>query len=339
MEGRDNTDLFADAEAYGYNADNTSPQESQDAKCQAATPIYTPVVDALEFHPLANIFPLLEGEEFDHLVTDIRRNGLREPIVLTPDGRILDGRNCYLACRADKLKPWFVTAEDLAEKWRSFVISKNIRRRHLTASQRAAVAAELVTATLGDNQHNGGSAKLPRLDRSKAAKLFNTSTRSVGDAVTVKNHSADLHDLVKAGKVPVDVAARMVRGQPETIDSFIEETKAGKAPAKPRLQLEAKEPMLVRDPAPENDSASEKKPLTPEQSTAIWNKFSNLLAMAKRSTYQNERKNARRCLCGIMIDNDFTHNDIPRWIVRRHFGTPAQCKKCTQKLFSLSAEG
>ena len=53
------------------------------------TPIDVPVVDTFEFHALSNIFPLLEGEEFDDLVTDIKRNGLREPIVLTPDKLIL----------------------------------------------------------------------------------------------------------------------------------------------------------------------------------------------------------------------------------------------------------
>src|SRR5207249_2093880 len=31
----------------------------------------------LTFHPLAEVFPLLEGEEFQALVTDIAQNGLR----------------------------------------------------------------------------------------------------------------------------------------------------------------------------------------------------------------------------------------------------------------------
>jgi hypothetical protein len=51
----------------------------------------------LTFHPLANVFPLLEGEELDALVADIQASGLCEPVWLYED-QILDGRNRYCAC-------------------------------------------------------------------------------------------------------------------------------------------------------------------------------------------------------------------------------------------------
>ena len=47
----------------------------------------------LEFHPVADLFPLLQGEAFQKLVADIQQNGLIEPILVDTERRIIDGRN------------------------------------------------------------------------------------------------------------------------------------------------------------------------------------------------------------------------------------------------------
>jgi len=63
-------------------------------------------MSALEFHPLADIFPLLDGQDFAELVADIREHGLHEAIVLYED-KILDGRNRYRACLEARVEPTF----------------------------------------------------------------------------------------------------------------------------------------------------------------------------------------------------------------------------------------
>jgi len=255
MEGRPNTPAFDGLETQIDHEDTPASREPESSQCPESRPIGAPDVETPEFHPLADVFPLLEDEAFDDLVADIKRNGLREPIVLTPDGRILDGRNRYLACRAAKQKPWFVTTEELPEKWPSFVISENIRRRHLTASQLATVAVELVIG-MSDDRDTAKPANLPgRSSQVDAANRLGVSERHVRDAVKVKRASKELFQLVKAGKVAVDVAAKTVRHGPEYVAAFIELVEAGQTPANAKREIEAaKEPVLAKDSVALNEA-------------------------------------------------------------------------------------
>jgi ParB-like chromosome segregation protein Spo0J len=101
----------------------------------------------LTFHPLANVFPLLEGEPFNALVADIKASGLCEPVWLY-DGQVLDGRNRYRACQ--RLGQDCATRPYTGDDPLSFVLSMNLQRRHLDESQRAMIAARLATMRRGE---------------------------------------------------------------------------------------------------------------------------------------------------------------------------------------------
>jgi N6-adenosine-specific RNA methylase IME4 len=168
----------------------------------------------LKFHPLADIFPLIEGEEFDSLVADIRMHGIREPIWIY-GGQIIDGRNRYrAACIASVECPMreYTGADPV-----SFVISLNLKRRHLNESQRAMVAAKL--ATLRDGQRADLVGGLPI---GRASELLNVGERSVARAREVLDEgAAELVTAVERGQVSVsaasDVASRPFAEQKEIV--------------------------------------------------------------------------------------------------------------------------
>jgi ParB-like chromosome segregation protein Spo0J len=155
---------------------------------------------ALEFHPLADIFPMVEGQEFADLVADIREHGLHEPIVVF-EGMVLDGRNRYRACGAAGVEPTFTVYQ--GDDPVAYVISLNLKRRHLSESQRAMVAAKL--ATLRDGQRADLVEGVPI---GRASALLNVSERSIARAREVMSCGAsELVQAVEHGKVSVSAAA------------------------------------------------------------------------------------------------------------------------------------
>jgi len=59
----------------------------------------------LKFHPVADIFPLMDDNEFLELANDIRLNGLQEPIWVGKNDLIVDERNRHLACKQADVLP------------------------------------------------------------------------------------------------------------------------------------------------------------------------------------------------------------------------------------------
>ena len=84
----------------------------------------------MKFHPVANIFPMMSKLEFQELKEDIQKNGLIEAI-WTFKGKIIDGRNRFLACKKIGVEPLFIEwISNNGTSLLDFVISLNLKRRH-----------------------------------------------------------------------------------------------------------------------------------------------------------------------------------------------------------------
>ena len=197
-------------------------------------------------HPVASMFPMIKDDELQALADDIKANGQYEPILLAtydmsdPDGWfLLDGRNRFKACELAGVEPLFsreylllnagadegaelITPESAAE----WIISHNLKRRHLTPSQAAAIATEYEEylaveakkrqVTAGEKYGRGKVVEnFPQPNGPKASDeagaLLGVSGRSVRDAKAVKKADPELFEEVKRGDVAVSAAAKKVR--------------------------------------------------------------------------------------------------------------------------------
>jgi hypothetical protein len=165
----------------------------------------------LEVHPIAGMFPLMQGREFEELVEDIRANGLRTPILLDSQRRILDGRNRLRACRAAGVEPQFAIWEGGGSPL-DLIVSLNLRRRHLNESQRAMLAAKLKETM---RLEAAGPNLAPGRAATRAASLMNVSPSSVKYAAQVlRRGDRRLIQAVESGEVAVSFAAGARRSRP-----------------------------------------------------------------------------------------------------------------------------
>jgi hypothetical protein len=112
--------------------------------------------DRLAIHPAAELFPLMSADELKELADDIKAHGLKQRIVFwaAESGTIrllLDGRNRLAAMELAGLPTDGVQQTTLYGNQGvdpvAYVISANLRRRHLTAEQRRELIAKLIKAT------------------------------------------------------------------------------------------------------------------------------------------------------------------------------------------------
>lgn len=97
----------------------------------------------MEFHPIANRYPLLEGAERAAFKEDVRVNGLRQATLWRYEGKILDGRNRFTICDELGTTDQIYWADYEGDDPEGFVHSLNRFRRHLDADARRLVVADL----------------------------------------------------------------------------------------------------------------------------------------------------------------------------------------------------
>jgi hypothetical protein len=145
-------------------------------------------------------------------VADIKVNGVREPVTVHKN-QIIDGRNRQLACDVLGITCPQRVYEGKESDLLAFVLSKNLHRRQMSASQLAMVAANIANMRQGERTDLKPSATLPKVSQAEAAKQVGggVSERSVRDAVKVKAKAEpEIIKAVEQNKLPVSAATKIV---------------------------------------------------------------------------------------------------------------------------------
>lgn len=187
----------------------------------------------MKVHEVCSLFPEMSAEEFEQLKADIKEHGQKVPVELYK-GQIIDGRNRYKACKELGIDVETVEITlDPDESLTDYVVALNLHRRHLSASQRAAIAVEIekrhaieAKERQREGARKGGSVKpsdprkveqlvaQPSRDpqaRDKAAAAVGVNRQYVQDAKKISQTDPHLFSQLIAGQVTLPQAKRQIR--------------------------------------------------------------------------------------------------------------------------------
>lgn len=102
----------------------------------------------MQWHPFAEKFPLLDGDEREALKESIKKTkGIKDaPIFFrVVDGKVqgLDGRNRFVLCKELRIKPAMKKVRVPDDEVVNFILRQNVHRRHMTKELRQMIVAEL----------------------------------------------------------------------------------------------------------------------------------------------------------------------------------------------------
>lgn len=141
----------------------------------------------IQFHPIADCFPMLGESDFRELKEDIRKHGQLAKVLIFEE-KILDGRNRYRAIRELGMEPMMAVFPGTYAEAVDMVVSLNLRRRHMDREEIRIAAGRL--ATLESKKSFSVSRETETLSRSEVAASMGLSEMEVAKAVTIEKKAA-----------------------------------------------------------------------------------------------------------------------------------------------------
>ena len=195
---------------------------------------------SLQVHPLNEaLIPPMKIDELEALKASIKEHGIKHPLqVLKGTNLVIDGRNRLKAARELGLsKVPIVELELSPEILALYILRTTSEHRHLSAGQKAALAAEYVCAKIGTDNTNISESSIGakigtdktlsfREIREEAARYLAVSHTYVQIALNLKKYAPESFELLKRGEISLQEAQGILtraRIEKEAADRLIPE--------------------------------------------------------------------------------------------------------------------
>jgi len=175
-------------------------------------------VTEIKIHPACDLFPPMSEEDYQELKADIAANGVQESVTFWR-GQLIDGRHRVRAMQELGINVGYHSSEiyESADPF-AFAISVNLKRRHLTTSQRAMIASKLATLLHGTNrfEEKVEAQNCASTTQREAAAALNVSRQSVQNAKAIEREAApEVAAAVHAGTITLGSATNLVKAEPD----------------------------------------------------------------------------------------------------------------------------
>jgi hypothetical protein len=181
-------------------------------------------------HPQAGAVPAMPADHYAVFKADVAARGLQVPLEIIAGGIVLDGHERLRAAGELDIPEVDVLIVSPADELEHILLCA-LQRKHLSASQRAALVIELDkyrraaasgTARARANLRNGSEVATlpPRRGKTRdlAADWAGCSARTIQDAATVHAHDPKLFEQIRQGKPRQERSAVCARPIFEPVD-------------------------------------------------------------------------------------------------------------------------
>jgi ParB-like chromosome segregation protein Spo0J len=192
------------------------------------TPLREERIGDYQVHPIASMFPLMQGEEFEKFKISIQDRGQLEPIIVQGN-KLLDGRNRLRACLELGIEP---NIREFGEADSGtvgrYILAINLDRRHLSMAKRIEISNEANGWMVRERnrlrklegQRSGGRGHKKNLTMNSGSSLSEPKSRA-------RHERSTLAEIAKDAKTTPHQAAQVLRvlehGTPELKQQLREE--------------------------------------------------------------------------------------------------------------------